>query len=131
MEPKPIKTEADHARALAHIESLFGAKPGTPEDDALDLWVTLIELYEEQAFPIPAPDPLTAIRFRIEQQGLKARDLVPNIGRPSTVSEVLATKLDAREAAARLPEEAPRDTTEDDANRGDDAEAADEESKRE
>jgi HTH-type transcriptional regulator/antitoxin HigA len=59
MESKLIKTEADHARALAHIESHFDAKPGTPEGDALDLWVTLVELYEEQTFPIPAPDPLT------------------------------------------------------------------------
>jgi HTH-type transcriptional regulator/antitoxin HigA len=90
MEPKLIKTEAEHARALAHIDTLFDARPGTPDGDALDLWVTLVELYEEQAFPIPAPDPLTAIRFRMEQQGLKARDLVPYIGSPSKVSEVLA-----------------------------------------
>ncbi|MEO6060556.1 MAG: hypothetical protein ABIQ99_01305 [Thermoflexales bacterium] len=58
MEAKLIKTEADHDRALAHIETLFDARPGTPEGEALDLWVTLVELYEEQAFPIPAPDLL-------------------------------------------------------------------------
>jgi HTH-type transcriptional regulator/antitoxin HigA len=88
MKPKVIKTEADHRAALARIEALFDAQPGTPEGDELELLITLVELYEEQAHPIDLPDPIDAIRFRMEQQGLKAKDLVPYIGGASRVSEV-------------------------------------------
>jgi HTH-type transcriptional regulator/antitoxin HigA len=92
MQPRLIKTEADHAAALARIEELFAAAPGTPEGDELDLLVTLVELYEEKAYPIDLPDPIAAIRFRMEQKGLKAKDLIPYIGSGPKVSEVLAGK---------------------------------------
>ena len=74
MKPKLIKTAADHAAALARIDELFTAKPGTPEGDELDLLVTLVELYEEKQFPIALPSPVEAIRFRMEQQGLKPKE---------------------------------------------------------
>ena len=90
MKPKIIKTKADYKEALARIEELFAAVPGTPEGDELELLTTLVELYEAKAFPIDLPDPLTAIRFRMEQQGLKPKDLVSFIGSPSKVSEVLS-----------------------------------------
>lgn len=92
MKPKLIKTEADYQAALARIEAIFDAKPGTPEGDELDLLSTLIELYEEKAFPIGLPSPVDAIKFRMEQAGLKAKDLIPYIGSASKVSEVLAGK---------------------------------------
>lgn len=92
MQPRLIKTEADHAAVLARIEELFAAAPGTPEGDELDLLVTLVELYEEKAYPIDLPDPIDAIRFRMEQKGLKAKDLIPFIGSGPKVSEVLAGK---------------------------------------
>jgi HTH-type transcriptional regulator / antitoxin HigA len=92
MKPKIIKTEAEHAAALARIEEIFTAKPGTPEGDELELLSMLVEHYEKQAFPIALPDPLSALRFRMEQQGLKPKDLIPFIGSPSKVSEVLAGK---------------------------------------
>ena len=66
---KPIKTEADYKAALARADAIFDAKPGTPEGDELESLVTLIELYEEIAFPIDLPDPVTAIKFRMAQQG--------------------------------------------------------------
>lgn len=90
--PKLIKTDADYQATLARVEAIFDAKPGTPQGDELELLTTLIELYEEKAFPIGLPSPVEAIRFRMEQQGLKAKDLVPFIGSASKVSEVLAGK---------------------------------------
>jgi HTH-type transcriptional regulator / antitoxin HigA len=90
MKPKVIKTKADYKVAMARIEEIFDAAPGTPEGDELELLTTLVELYEAKAFPVDLPDPLTAIRFRMEQQGLKPRDLVPFIGSASKVSEVLS-----------------------------------------
>lgn len=92
MKPKVIKTEAEHAEALARIEEIYDAKPGTPEGDEFELLVTLVEMYEEKAFPIGLPDPVEAIKFRMEQQGLKPKDLVPYIGSASKVSEVLSSK---------------------------------------
>lgn len=92
MKPKLIKTEEDYAAALARIDEIFDAKPGTAEGEELDLLVTLVELYEEKKFPIGLPSPLEAIQFRMEQQGLKAKDLVPYIGSASRVSELLAGK---------------------------------------
>lgn len=89
---KLIKTEADYADALSRIDELFDAKPDTPEGDELDLLVTLVELYEKREFPIDLPDPIDAIRFRMEQQGLRAKDLIPYIGSASKVSEVLSGK---------------------------------------
>jgi HTH-type transcriptional regulator/antitoxin HigA len=92
MQPKILKTEADHRTALAHIDSLMSSAPGTPEADELELWVHLVEEYEEKTSPIPLPDPIEAIRFRMEQQGLKQKDLIPFIGSTSKVSEVMNGK---------------------------------------
>ncbi len=79
MRPKVIKTDAEYEAALARLDELLGAKPGTPEGDEFELWVTLIKDYEEEHFPIDLPDPITAIRFRMEQAGMKQVDLVPYI----------------------------------------------------
>lgn len=87
---KPIRSEADYDASLARLELLMHAAPGTPEGDELDLLATLIDRYEEQQFPIAAPTPLAAIRFRMEQQGLSVRDLEPFIGSRARVSEVLS-----------------------------------------
>ncbi len=90
MKPKIIKTEAEHAEAVARIERIFDAKPGTPEGDELELLTMLVEQFERVAFPITLPEPRSAIKFRIEQQGLRNKDLIPFIGSPSKVSEVLS-----------------------------------------
>lgn len=87
---KPIRTEADHAAALARLDAIFDAAPGTPKGDEAEVLTTLIRLYEETHFPIDLPDPVSAIRFRMEQQGLKAKDLIAHIGSASKVSEVLS-----------------------------------------
>jgi HTH-type transcriptional regulator/antitoxin HigA len=92
MKPRLIKTEADNEAALARIEELFDAKPGTPDGEELELLVTLVELFEQKAYPIELPDPIAAIRFRMEQQGLKAKDMIPYLGSASKVSEVLSGK---------------------------------------
>jgi HTH-type transcriptional regulator/antitoxin HigA len=68
MKPKIIKTKKDYKAAMARIDEVFDAVPGTPEGEELELLSTLVELYESKAFPIALPDPLTAIRFRMEQQ---------------------------------------------------------------
>ncbi|MFH1708304.1 MAG: ImmA/IrrE family metallo-endopeptidase [Planctomycetota bacterium] len=90
MIPRVIRNESDHAQALKRIEAIFNAVPGTPEGDELDLLVTLVELYEQKSVPMEAPDPISAIRFRMDQQGLRSKDLVPFLGSPSKVSEVLS-----------------------------------------
>lgn len=92
MKAKLIKTEADYEAALARIESIFDATPGTERGDEFELLCKLVELYENEMFPIDLPSPLEAIHFRMEQQGLKAKDLVPYIGSAPKVSEVLAGK---------------------------------------
>jgi len=92
MRPKVIKTEADYEAALARLDELLDAEPGTAEGDEFELWATLISAYEEEAFPVDLPDPISAIRFRMEQAGLKQADLVPFIGSASRVSEVLNGK---------------------------------------
>ena len=90
MVPKVIKTEKDYESALARINDLMDADPGTPEGDELELLVTLLELYEKAKHPIDLPDPVEAIKFRMEQLGLKQKDLIPLIGSRSKVSEVLS-----------------------------------------
>jgi HTH-type transcriptional regulator/antitoxin HigA len=90
MKPKIIKTEAGHAEAMARIEQIFHAEPDTPEGDELELLTMLVEQFEREAFPIDLPDPVAAIKFRMEQQGLKNKDLIPFIGSASKVSEVLS-----------------------------------------
>jgi len=92
MEIKPIRNEADHEEALREIERLWGAKEGTPQGDRLDVLTTLVEAYERDHFPIDAPDPIEAIQFRLEQQGLNHRALVGVIGGRSRVYEVMHRK---------------------------------------
>ena len=86
---KPIKTEADHALALRVIERLWGAAEGTPAGDRLDVLTTLVEAYEQAHFPIDPPDPIEAIKFRLEQQGRDQKALVGVIGSRTRVHEVL------------------------------------------
>ena len=92
MNPKIIKTNKEYESALKRIEQIFFAKRGTPEHDELLLLVLLVEVYEDKKFVLENPDPIDAIRFCMEQQGLKAKDLVPFIGSASKVSEVLSRK---------------------------------------
>ncbi|MFC4624986.1 MULTISPECIES: helix-turn-helix domain-containing protein [unclassified Aminobacter] len=91
-ELKPIRTEADYDAALAEVERLWGAKSGTPDGDRLDVLATLIEVYEAKNYPMDPPDPIEAIRFRMEQQGLTRRDLEPMIGPRNRVADVLNRK---------------------------------------
>lgn len=91
-ELKPIRTMADHKRALAQVERLWGSKSGTPDGDRLDVLATLIDAYEAEHFPMDPPDPVEAIRFRMEQQGLTRKDLEPLIGTRTRVAEVLNRK---------------------------------------
>ncbi|CAG0937185.1 hypothetical protein TFLX_06098 [Thermoflexales bacterium] len=92
MKPKVIKTQADYRAALAHLETLMNAQPSTPQAEELELFAVLIENYEQEHFPIGLPDPVEAIKFRMEQQGLTRKDLEPFIGNQSKVSEVLNRK---------------------------------------
>ena len=92
MEIKPIRTERDYERALREVERLMDAKPGTAEDDKLDVLATLVDAYESKHFPIDPPDPIEAIRFRLEQQGLDPSALVGVIGGRSRVYEVMNGK---------------------------------------
>ena len=92
MSIKPIKTESDNQAALDRIEQLWDAEPNTPEGDELDVLVTLVQAFEEKQYTIDAPDPVEAIRFRMEQAGLDDADLVPFLGQRSRVSEVLGYK---------------------------------------
>jgi HTH-type transcriptional regulator/antitoxin HigA len=89
---KVIKTELDYNSALARIDELMDAMPDTPEFDELELLSTLVEIYEDKNYPIDMPDPVNAIKFRMEQFGLNQQDLVPFIGNRSKVSEVLNGK---------------------------------------
>src|SRR5471030_44182 len=88
-ELKPIRTKADYKAALAEVERLWGAKSGTPEGDRLDVLATLIDAYEARRYPMDPPDPIEAIRFRMEQRGLSRKDLEPMIGARARVAEVL------------------------------------------
>jgi HTH-type transcriptional regulator/antitoxin HigA len=92
MNIKPIKSERDHRRALKEIDRLMDAKPRTPEGDRLDVLVTLVEHWEEKYHPIFPPDPISAIRFAMEQRGLTRHDLEPFIGSRARVAEVLNHK---------------------------------------
>lgn len=94
MELKIIKTEEEYKTALREIEGLMTADPpvGTPAGDRLELLALLVEKYEKERFPRALPDPVAAIQFRMEQQGLSQRDLVPYVGSRSKVSEILSHK---------------------------------------
>lgn len=92
MNIKPIRTRADHRAALKEIEFLMTARAGTLEGQRLDVLATLVQAYEAKHFPMDLPDPVEAIRFRMEQSGLAPRDLVPMIGQINRVYEVLNRK---------------------------------------
>ncbi|MFZ0501466.1 MAG: helix-turn-helix domain-containing protein [Steroidobacteraceae bacterium] len=89
---KPIRSERDYAHALAEVEELWGAKASTPKGDRLDILATLIEAYETEHYPMDPPDPIEAIKFRMEQQGLTRKDLEEILGTRTRVSEVLNRK---------------------------------------
>lgn len=92
MDIRPIKTDADYQATMKEIEGLMSAEVGSAAGDRLDVLVTLVEAYERQHYPINFPDPVEAIKFRMEQQGLTIDDLVPVIGRKNRVYEILARK---------------------------------------
>ena len=86
---KPLRTEEDHRVALGELQALWGTKSGTARGDRLDVLATLIDVYESEHYPIDAPDPIDAIKFRMEQQGLSRRDLEAILGSRTRVSEIL------------------------------------------
>ena len=94
MNIQPIRTDADYKASLRQISTLMVSdpEPGTPEGDRLDILATLVQAYEARHFPIGAPDPVEAIKFRMEQGGLSVKDLEPIIGRSNRVYEVLNHK---------------------------------------
>ena len=91
-ELRPIRSETDYEAALEEAERLWGASSGTPEGDRLDVLATLIEVYEAKHYPMDPPDPVEAIRFRMEQLGLTRKDLEPMIGPRNRVADVLNRK---------------------------------------
>ena len=91
---RPIRDDADHAAAVAEIARLWGAPMGTPEGDRLDVLATLVDAYEATRHPIDPPDPIDAITFRLEQQGLTRRDLEAMIGSRGRVAEVMNRRRD-------------------------------------
>jgi len=86
---KPIRTEADYEAALIEVERLWGANAGTPKGDRLDVLATLIDVYESQHYPMDPPDPIEAIKFRMEQQNLTRKDLEGIVGTRTRIAEVL------------------------------------------
>ncbi len=92
VEVRPIRTERDYDAALKEVERLWGAKVGTREGDRLDVLATLIDAYEAEHYPMDPPDPIEAIKFRMEQQGLTRRDLEGIIGTRTRIAEVLNRK---------------------------------------
>src|SRR5919201_4618066 len=91
-EVRPIRTRRDHEAALKEVERLWGAKEGTREGDRLDVLATLIDAYEAEHYPMDPPDPVEAIKFRMEQQGLTRRNLEEIIGTRTRIAEVLNRK---------------------------------------
>jgi HTH-type transcriptional regulator/antitoxin HigA len=89
MNVRPIRTQADHKAALARIEALWDAKPRTPDHDELEILSILVAAYEERRWSIPPPDPVEAIRFHMDQNGLRSRDLGDVLGSESRASEIL------------------------------------------
>ena len=92
MKPKIIKTEEEYAEAVARVEALMDAKPGSAKEEDLELWSLLVEHYEKENFPIDLPDPVEAIKFRMEQEGLRQKDLEKYFSGKNRVSEVLNHK---------------------------------------
>lgn len=92
MQPQVIRTEVEYEAALAHVETLMDAAPGSPEERDLELFALLIDAYEQEHHPMALPEPIEAIKFRMEQQDLRQKDPVPYLGSQSKVSEVLNRK---------------------------------------
>lgn len=92
MKIKPIRTEADYDKALARVDKLWGSKKGTPAGDELEVWVTLIESFENVKYPIDAPNPVSAIEIYMEEKNLKRTDLAKHFGSKSLVSDILNGK---------------------------------------
>jgi len=92
MEIKPIKTEKDYNQALERLEDIFDAKKGSPEGDELEVLGILVDQYENEHFPIGLPDPIEAIKFRMEQMGYNQTDLANIVGLKSRASEILNKK---------------------------------------
>ncbi len=92
MNIKPIRNEKDYQDAMLRLENIFDAKRGTEEGDELEILALLIDNYESENFPMGMPDPISAIKFRMEQMGLKQKDLVEMVGFKSRVSEVMNKK---------------------------------------
>lgn len=92
MNIKPIKTKKDYEAAIARLEILFDAKKGTEKGDELEVLTLLIEKYEDNNFPVELPDPVEAIKFRMEQLGLTQTDLAEVVGQKSRASEILNRK---------------------------------------
>ena len=92
MNIKPIKSDEDLQAAFKRLETIYQAQEGSVEADEMEILVTLIEAYENKHYPITAADPIDAIKFRMEQQGLTQKDLEPFIGSSGRVSEVLNHK---------------------------------------
>jgi HTH-type transcriptional regulator / antitoxin HigA len=92
MKLKLIKNYADYEKALERLEEIFDAKHGTAKGDELEILALLIDQYEKEHFPIDLPDPIEAVKFRMEQLGMKQKDLAETIGFKSRVSEILSKK---------------------------------------
>jgi len=92
MDIRPIRTKADYRRTLREIETLMDAASNTAKGERLDVLVVLVEAYERKHYPLDLPDPVEAIKFRMEQMGLSPKDLEPMIGRRNRVYEVLNRK---------------------------------------
>lgn len=92
MNIKPIRTRKDYQKALKRLEAIFDARPGSKEGDELEILGVLIERYEDEHYPIDAPDPIEAIKFRMEQMGYRQKDLAKIIGYKGRVSEILNRK---------------------------------------
>ena len=92
MKIKPIKNNRDYENALKRIEKLWGCKKNSPEGDEFEILVTLVEKYEDEHYPIPPPDPIEAIKFRMEHMNLTRSELAKIVGYKSRVSEVLSGK---------------------------------------
>ena len=89
MDISPIKNQRDYRKVLKEIEGLMSAKRNTPEGDRLDVLVTLVEAWERKHYPMDLPDPVEAIKYHMDQNGLQPRDLIPFIGSRNRVHEVL------------------------------------------
>ena len=92
MEIKPIKTAADHRAALREIDQLWNAQPDTPEGDRVDMLITLVDAWEDKHEPIGPPDPIEAIKLRMEEQDLTRKDMETYLGSRQRVSDILNRK---------------------------------------